>query len=122
MTQLAFPADVSATEIARKATLGGAIDLCLQVGGLEPKQVQADLKLDKAQYSRWTSGQEGIIYPKLSAVMDLAGNDVPLLWMLHDRGYDLGSVHKRENELQRDNRRLREQNAALILALKGGNP
>jgi hypothetical protein len=119
MHQLGFPSDVTAQEISRESSLGGAIDLCAKVAGLEPKQVQTDLKLDKAQWSRWTSGQEGVIWPKLQAVMDLCGNDAPLLWMLQARGYDLASLRKRETDLEKQNRMLREENAALKRVLQG---
>lgn len=109
MTQLGIPTDVTPSEVIRKATLGAAISLCAEVAGLEPKVIQADLKLDKAQWSRWESGQEGIVWPKLRSVMDRCGNDAPLLWMLHDRGYDLSSLRKRESETERELRQVREQ-------------
>ena len=119
MNQLALPVEVSPREVARKSSLGGAIDLCAEAAGLEPKQVMAELRLDKAQWSRWSSGQEGVVWPKLACVMDLCGNDAPLLWMAQDRGYDLGSLRKVETELQRENRLLREENTALRRVLKG---
>lgn len=52
--------------------------------------------------------------------MDLCGNDAPLMWMLHDRGYEIGSMRKRETETERQNRLLREENAALRRVLMGG--
>ena len=51
--------------------------------------------------------------------MDVCGNDAPLLWMLHQRGYDLGSVRKRESEIEKQNRQLREENAAMRRVLLG---
>lgn len=119
MHQVAMPVDVSPTEIMRKPSLGSAIDLCLEVAGLEPKQLQADLKLDKAQFSRWQSGQEGVNWPKFSAVMDRCGNNVPVLWMAHARGYDLNAMRPVETELERRNRALVEENAALRRVLMG---
>lgn len=107
--QLGLPTQVTDQEIARETTLGGAIALCAKAAGLEPKQVQAELKLDKAQWSRWESGQEGVIWPKLAAVMDHCGNDAPLLWMLQARGYDLSSLRKRETETERELRMAREE-------------
>lgn len=118
MNQIAIPVEVAPHEIARKTTLGGAFELCAEVAGLEPKQIQAELKLDKAQWSRWVSGAEGVIWPKFTAVMDLCGNDAPLQWMVHARGYDLGSLRHVETELERQNRLLREENAALRRAMK----
>jgi hypothetical protein len=122
MHQVALPVEVNPSEVARKKTLGGSIELCLELAGLEPKQIQADLRLDKAQFSRWQSGQEGILYPRLCAVMDRCGNDAPVLWMASNRGYDLRSMHKVENELQRENRLLRQQVEALLTAVQIKGP
>ena len=107
MNQLGFPSSVTIQEIARKKSLGDAIGLCIEAAGLEPKQVTDKLKMDKAQWSRWQSGQEGVIWPKLESVMDLCGNDAPLLWMNMARGYDLSSLRRCETELER---KLREAN------------
>jgi plasmid maintenance system antidote protein VapI len=109
MSQLAFPSNVTPQEIAREPTLGGAINLCAKAAGLTPKEVQDGLKADRAQYSRWTDDKEGIVWSKVVGLMDLCGNDAPLLWMLHQRGYDLGSLRKRETETERENRLLRER-------------
>jgi hypothetical protein len=119
MTQIAFPTPVSPHEIVRKTGLGGSIELCAEVGGLEPKAIQTELKLDKAQWSRWVSGGEGVVWPKLRALMDLCGNDAPVLWMAHDRGFDIGRMQRYESEIERQNRLLREENAALRRVLQG---
>lgn len=113
MNQLGFPSPVTIQEIARKKSLGDAIGLCIEAAGLEPKQVTDKLKMDKAQWSRWQSGQEGVIWPKLESVMDLCGNDAPLLWMNMARGYDLSSLRRRETELERELRLAQEEVAQL---------
>jgi len=113
MTQLALPVEISPSEITRERSLGGAIELCVKAAGYEPKEVQSELRMDKAQFSRWASGQEGVGWPKLTTLMDHCGNDAPLLWMFYDRGYDLSSIRRRESETERENRLLREENAAL---------
>ena len=120
MHQMALPTALEPHDVMRKASLGGAIELCLEVAGLEPKQLQADLKLDKAQFSRWVSGHEGVVWPKLAALMDRCGNDAPLLWMNHDRGWDLHAMRRMESETERQNRLLREENAALRRVLLAG--
>lgn len=120
MHQVSIPAVVSPEEIAREKSLGGAIELCAKVGGFSlDKTLQQELEVDKAQFSRWQSGAEGIIWPKLSKLMDTCGNDAPLLWMLHARGYDLHSVRRTETETEKDNRKLREEVSALRRALMG---
>jgi hypothetical protein len=116
--QLGFPSVVTAQEVARERDLGGAIALCAKAAGLEAKQVQDLLKADKAQFSRWLSGAEGILWPKFVALMDACGNDAPLLWMLHARGYDLASLRRVETELERQNRELREEVKALRRVLQ----
>lgn len=119
MSQMALPVEVTPQEVARERSLGEAIALCARAAGFTPKELQAGLKLDKAQWSRWESGQEGVVWPKLTALMDHCGNDAPLLWMLHARGYDLHSLRKRESDVERQNRLLREENAALRRVLAG---
>lgn len=119
-SQIAIPVSVRPEEISRKQSLGGAIELCAEIAGFDlDKQLTAKLKFDKAQFSRWTSGQEGIMWPKLERLMDECGNDAPILWMLQRRGYDLHSVRKTETETERENRLLREENAALKRVLQG---
>lgn len=109
MTQIGIPTEVTLIEIAREKTLGGAIGLCVRAAGLDPKQAQAAINADKAQFSRWGSDQEGIVWAKFVALMDACGNDAPLLWMLHSRGYDVGSLRKRESEMERQLREARER-------------
>ena len=120
MHQTAIQVDISAQEVSREKSLGGAIALCAKAAGLEAKQLQDQLHLDKSQFSRWESGGEGVMWPKLVALMDACGNDAPLLWMLHARGYDLHSVRKLESETEAQNRLLREEVAALRRVLMAG--
>src|SRR5690606_29981875 len=106
---LALPVEVTPQEVSRESTLGGAISLCAKAAGLTPKEVQDALKADRAQFSRWTDDKEGITWSKLAALMDTCGNDAPLFWMLHARGFDLHSLRRRETEYQRELRIERER-------------
>lgn len=119
MTQLAIPQDVAPHEVARKTSLGAAIELCAEVGGKTPKEVQYACRFDKGQWSRWTSGAEGLVWPRLVTLMDYCGNDAPVLWQVHQRGYDLHSMHRVESELERRNRLLTQENEALKRLLLG---
>ncbi|ODU07969.1 MAG: hypothetical protein ABS84_14765 [Rubrivivax sp. SCN 71-131] len=119
MNQIAIPVEISLVEVERKQSLGKAITYCYESAGLEAKQIAAELGSDKGQLSRWESGGEGVVWPKLSKLMDTCGNDAPLLWMAHARGYDLHAMRKRETELQAELRRAREENAALRRVLMG---
>lgn len=118
--QLSIPIELGAHEVERKQSLGAAIELCVEAAGLEPKRVTADLGLDKGQWSRWTSGAEGVVWPRLEKLMDRCGNDAPVLWQVAQRGYDLHSLRRRESETERRCRLLQEENAALRRVLLGG--
>lgn len=115
MTQLGIPSEVTPQEVAREKTFGGAVALCAKAAGLEPKQVTDAVRtsenkaVDKAAWSRWVNDNEGVEWSKLVQIMDKCGNDAPLLWMLHARGYDLSSLRKRETELERELRVVREE-------------
>lgn len=112
-TQLGMPVRVDVEDVARKKTLGDALTLCAELAGYGlDKELQIALGVDKAQFSRWHSGTEGIVWQKLTKLMDLCGNDAPLLWMLHQRGFDISSLRKRETELERELRLAREDAAA----------
>lgn len=101
MNQLGFPSIVTLDEVRRERTLGGAISLCWKVAGYEAKQIQDALKVDKAQCSRWESGAEGIVWPKLKALMGFCGNRAPVLWMNEDIGFDSSSLREQETEMER---------------------
>ena len=121
MNQVALPVEIRPEEVARKHSLGDAIQFCAELAGFSlDKELQQRLEVDKAQFSRWQAGTEGIVWPKFVKLMDTCGNDAPLHWMLHQRGYDLHSVRKLESVTEKENRLLREENAALRRVLMGG--
>lgn len=102
-SQIALQIEVRPEDVARKKTLGAAIELCAELAGFElDKTLQTALGVDKAQFSRWHSGQEGIVWPKFTRLMDICGNDAPLLWMNHQRGWDLSAMRKRQTETERE--------------------
>ena len=113
-------------EIERKQSLGKAIEFCAELAGYSYDKTLEDVlnkngcKVDKTQLSRWQTGSEGIKWEKLNAIMEVCGNDAPLLWMLHARGYELRSIHKRENELQKELRLAKEENIALRRVIMAG--
>lgn len=105
---------VSADEIARKLSWASVIEFCAELAGYSlDKQASAIAGMDKARWSRIKSGQEGIKPEQLESFMDQCGNDAPLLWMLHRRGWDLASLRKRETETEKALRAARERIAEL---------
>jgi len=119
MSQIGIPSEVTPQEIAREKTLGRAIELCVKAAGYEfDKQFTTDMEVDKGQASRWQNGTEGILWPKLRKLMDLCGNHAPVLWMLHDLGYDITSLRKRESEVERELREERQRTEQLQVELE----
>ena len=113
LNQVQMPVTVPLSEVARKLSLGAAIDLCAELGGYSlDKSLQADLGVDKGQFSRWKTGEEGVSWVKFQKLMDVCGNDAPLLWMLHQRGWDLHSLRRVETETERKLREANERIAA----------
>jgi hypothetical protein len=117
--------EVPLSEVMRKPTLGKAIEYCAELAGysydkeLEAALARHGVKVDATQLTRWKQGAEGIKWEKFCGVMDACGNDAPLLWMVHARGYDITSVRRKENVVERENRLLREEVTALRRVLQG---
>lgn len=118
--------EVPLGEVMRKPTLGRAIEYCAELAGysydkeLEAALAKHGVKVDATQLTRWKQGGEGIKWEKFCGVMDACGNDAPLLWMVHDRGYDLRSMRKRETALEHELRLAREEIGALRRVLRTG--
>lgn len=121
MNQVSIPVEIRPEEIGRKHSLGAAIELCADLAGFGlDKELQQRLGVDKAQFSRWQSGTEGVVWPKLAKLMDECGNDTPLLWMLMQRGYDVTSLRKTESVTQRELREAQETIKALRRVMLSG--
>lgn len=117
--QFGLPCAVDFDAIKRKKTLGGAIEACAEFAGFElDKTLSTELHVDKAQFSRWHNGSEGIVWPKFTTLMDACGNDAPVLWMMHQRGWELESFRKTESTTERELRLEKEKNQQLLAANK----
>lgn len=105
---------IRAHDIARQPTLAGAIAIGAAAAGLDlEKEIHIPLGIDAGHWTRMRSGTAGIQWKQIAAICDLMGNDAPVLWMLHQRGYDLHSLRKRETETERELREAKERIAEL---------
>lgn len=87
--------------VTRQPTLNAAIVLCVQSSGLERKQIYSTLGLDAATWSRIESGQAHFPVNKLEQLMDLCGNEAPLMWLVNARGYDWESVREKQTAVEK---------------------
>jgi hypothetical protein len=67
----------------------GAIKLCAELAPVDDKVICLELKIDAGQWSRIKSGQAHFPDEKLTMLMDVCGNEVPLRWLALNRGYGL---------------------------------
>lgn len=115
--------------IVRIPSMTRALAMCQSLSGLDDKAFigEGGVVKDAAQWSRiMNSGQHNFPQDQLNKLMDKAGNEVPLLWLLHSRGYDITALRHRETEMERRLRlaeealaRSEQKRAALVEALSG---
>lgn len=92
---------VTADMVEQQKSLLAAINLCVLLSGLDDKEVCSSLEIQPAQWSRIQNGDAHFPPNKLNDLMDLCGNEAPLLWLANARGYGLHLL-KSEAERQRD--------------------
>lgn len=100
-----------------------ALQLCQTLSGKDDAQFYGNggIVKDQAQWSRIMGPSlHNFPHDKFNLFMDIAGNEAPMLWLLHSRGYDLNSLHKLESETEKENRLLREEVSALRRVLSTG--
>lgn len=100
--------------IARQPSMTKALQLCQTLSGLSDQQFIGDngVVKDAAQWSRiMGAGQHNFPHEKFNVFMDKAGNEAPMLWLLHSRGYDITVLRKQETETER-RARIAEERAA----------
>ena len=121
------PQAVDPALVILQPTMLAAIKLCISLGGFEAdKQIYGALDIDASHWTRIHRGEAHFPVDKLPALMDLCGNEAPLIWLTYRRGYDPASLRKRETETERALREAREEldrerlkSAALREALRG---
>lgn len=103
------PQAVDPALVIAQPSLLAAIKLCISLGGFEAdKQVYGALDIDAGHWSRIHRGEAHFPVDKLPALMDLCGNEAPLIWLTHARGYDPTSLRKRETETEKQVRMWQE--------------
>lgn len=116
LARKAEPADIPLDLVARQPSLSAAIALCVQLSGLEDKEVYLSLDVDAGHWSRVMKGEAHFPVNKLNALMDLCGNEAPLMWLANSRGKGLVLL-KSEAERLADEANARAEAAEAQVAL-----
>ncbi len=119
MSQIGLPTEVAEREIVQAKSFCKALELCAGAAGYDlDKELQQELGVDKGHFSRIKNGTEGLKIDKFFHIMDFCGNDAPLMWLAHQRGYDIGLMRKRESETEIRLRKEQERADAAEAELK----
>lgn len=87
--------------IKQQGSLLSAIKLCISMAGFDSdKEVYLPLGIDAGHWSRICKGEAHFPIDKLSALMDLCGNEAPMLWLIEVRGYESSSLRHKESETE----------------------
>lgn len=116
--------------IYKQPTFTKALHLCQTLSGKDDAQFYGKHGVveSQAQYSRimGLAGSANFPQDKLNVFMDAAGNEAPMLWLLHSRGYDITILRHVETEIERRLRLVTEayeaeklKNRILVEALHG---
>lgn len=89
-----------------KPTLTHALKACFENPGLEDKQAASLMQIDGGQFSRIMNGTSHFPTNRYGEFMDLMGNEAPLLWLAHSRGYELRRI---QTDVELENERLRAE-------------
>jgi hypothetical protein len=99
--------------IERLPTFNASVAHCIGISGLDRKEVYGALEIDAGTWSKMESGKAYFPHPKLESLYDICGNEAPLIWQMHSRGYDWRSVREKQTEMQKEITELRQENADL---------
>jgi plasmid maintenance system antidote protein VapI len=101
----AQPPVVLAT-LAVKPTMTHAIRHCFENPGLDASQAASLMGIQEAQFSRIMSGTAHFPTNRYGELMDVMGNEAPLMWLANSRGYELRRI---QTDVEQENERLRAE-------------
>lgn len=104
--------DVPLESILARKSLLGAINLCIDLSGLDEKEIYIPLGIDAGHWSNLRKGKGHFPPDRINDLMDLCCNEAPLIWQAYRRGYGL-VVLKTEAERRAEAAELRAAQAEM---------
>lgn len=89
LSRRAMPVDVPLSMVMARKTLLGAINLCMDASGLDDKEIALALDIDAGHFANIRKGKGHFPPDKINALMNLCGNEAPVIWLANSRGYGL---------------------------------
>lgn len=114
--------DLPLETVIAQPSMSKAIALCVQVSGLDDKEVGKSLSIDAGHWTRIMNASGHFPPDKLDPLCDLCGNEAPLQWWANKRGKGLVLL-KSEAERRAEAAEARADAAelALRMVLKNGH-
>lgn len=110
--------DIPLELVLKQSTLAGAVALCVQLSGLDDKEIYLSLGIDAGHWTRIMKGDAHFPLNKLNDLCTMCGNEAPLQWWAHSRGYGLvmlqSEAERRADEAIAELEKEREKNKLLM--------
>lgn len=100
---------VTHEQLAACPNFHAAIRALMDQSGMQDKSIAIEADIDPAQLSKIASGQAGIQPAALRRLQDACGSYLPLFWLCWSEGFDPLTLRRKETDLERENRELREE-------------
>lgn len=115
--------DIPLELVLKQSTLSGAIALCVQLSGLDDKEVYLSLGIDAGHWTRIMKGDAHFPVNKLNDLCTMCGNEAPLQWWAHSRGYGLvmlrSEAERRAEDAEKRAKEMEQQIRFLTQILQG---
>lgn len=97
--------------VKRRPTLLHSWNYAQEISCLDDKTVCDELGMDG---SHWTKIKNGRASPPADErftryMKNVVRNEIPIIWLVEDAGYDFTTLRKHRNNLERENERLRQE-------------
>lgn len=94
------PVPVDFDSLPTIQTFAHSLSKCAEIAGAQDKVVALDTSVDAPTWARIKSGEAGVKGDFLERLMDAYGNDLPLFWLGHRRGYDPRSFRRYQSDVE----------------------
>jgi len=112
--------------VAKQKTLLGAINLCITESGLDDKEIYLTLGIDAGHFTNLRKGNGHFPTEKIDPLMDLCGNEAPLIWLANKRNYGLvllkDEAERRAEEAERRAKEAEDKLKFLTQIMQGKVP
>jgi hypothetical protein len=95
----------------------GSIEMSMRCSGLLSKDFQLGLGMNGGHWSRVENGGAPFPFQELDRFMDIAGNEIPLIWSAERRGWNWESMRKHHSDAEARIAMLEKENADLTRSL-----